>query len=147
LIWLSQALYIDKIARLIDKKNLRHGVLITQVKLKPYKGLTTASSINKYQRKAGSILFTAVTTRPDIAFDTSRLARFLSNPSPEHHDAADRVLLYLQSTRTLALQLGGNDNLLVASDALFADNTLNRKSSQAYVIKLLGGLITWRANK
>ena len=35
----------------------------------------------------------------------------------------------------------------VASDASFADNTLDRKSSQGYTIKLFGGLIAWRASK
>ena len=35
----------------------------------------------------------------------------------------------------------------VASDASFADNTMDRKSSQGYTIKLFGGLIAWRANK
>jgi hypothetical protein len=35
----------------------------------------------------------------------------------------------------------------VASDASFADNTLDRKSSQGYIIKLFGGLIAWKANK
>ena len=35
----------------------------------------------------------------------------------------------------------------VASDTSFADNTLDRKSSQAFAIKLFGGLISWRANK
>jgi hypothetical protein len=76
-----------------------------------------------------------------------RLSRFLVNLSPTHQEAADRVLLYLQNTQGLALQLGGEDDLLVASDASFADNTLDRKSSQAYVIKLFGGLIGWRASK
>ena len=33
------------------------------------------------------------------------------------------------------------------TDALFADNTLNCKSSQAYVMVLFGGVIRWRANK
>jgi hypothetical protein len=36
---------------------------------------------------------------------------------------------------------------VVASDAFFADNSTNRKSSQAFAIKLFGGLIGWRANK
>lgn len=36
---------------------------------------------------------------------------------------------------------------MVASDASFADNILDRKSSQAFVMKLFGGLIGWRANK
>jgi hypothetical protein len=57
------------------------------------------------------------------------------------------VLLYLQSTKQLTLQLGGNVGLQIASDALFADNTLDRKSSQGYAIKLFGGLIAWKANK
>jgi hypothetical protein len=36
---------------------------------------------------------------------------------------------------------------MVASDASFADNNTNRKSSQAFAIKLFSGLIGWRANK
>jgi hypothetical protein len=36
---------------------------------------------------------------------------------------------------------------VVASDASFADNTIDRKSSQAYAMKLFNGLIGWRANK
>jgi hypothetical protein len=99
------------------------------------------------KKKTGSALYAAVQTRPDIAFATSRLARFNINPSPEHQKAADRVLLYLDYTKDLALQFGGEDDLLVASDASFADNSLDRKSSQAYTMKLFGGLIGWRANK
>ena len=86
-------------------------------------------------------------TRIDIAFAVLRLARFLTNPSPEHHAAADKVLRYLYRYRRLGLQLGGADDFLVATDASFADNTLDRKSSQAYVMVLFGGVIGWRANK
>src|SRR5690349_11643658 len=110
-------------------------------------GLATASETNRYQRKIGSLLFAAVTTRPDIAFATSRLARFLVNLSHEHHKAADRVLLYLHATKTKALQLGQGTGLKVASNASFADNTMDRKSSQGYVIKLFRGLVAWRASK
>ena len=34
-----------------------------------------------------------------------------------------------------------------ASNALFGDNTLDRKSLQGYIMKLLGGPVAWRANK
>ena len=47
----------------------------------------------------------------------------------------------------LALELGGGDTLIVATDASFADNTVDRRSSQGYIVKLFGGLIAWRANK
>jgi hypothetical protein len=71
----------------------------------------------------------------------------LTNPGLAHQEAADRVLGYLKRTRGLALQLGGGDDFVVYSDASFADDSTDRKSSQAYVMKLFGGLIGWRANK
>jgi hypothetical protein len=35
----------------------------------------------------------------------------------------------------------------VASDASFADHSIDRKSSQAYAMKMFGGVIGWRASK
>ncbi|KAH7465077.1 hypothetical protein FOMA001_g13637 [Fusarium oxysporum f. sp. matthiolae] len=144
-IWLSQTAYIDKIANLANKGT--STVPMTQTELRPQTGLATPAEIQRYQRKVGSILYIAVNTRPDIAFAASRLARFLVNPGQEHQDAADRVIHYLSHTRHRALRFGGPGGLTVASDASFADNTLDRKSSQAYTIRLFDGLIGWRASK
>jgi hypothetical protein len=146
-VWLSQTAYISKIQRLVSDRSIKSNTPMVKGELLPREGFATPSEINLYQRKIGSLLFAAVNTRPDTAFAVSRLARFLTNPGAEHQSAADRVLLYLEQTRTLSLQLGGEDHLVVASDASFADNTLDRKSSQGYIIKLFGGLIAWRANK
>ncbi|QGA21642.1 hypothetical protein EYB26_009353 [Talaromyces marneffei] len=146
LIWLSQASYIDKIAKLADTFPI-HDTPMAKDELLPYTGRASHATIHSYQRKVGSLMYAAVSTRLDIAFAVSRLSRFLTNPSPTHHRAADRVLLYLQSYRHLALQLGGGDGFVVASDASFADNTLDRKSSQAYVMTLYGGITGWQANK
>ena len=76
-----------------------------------------------------------------MAFAVSRLARFLINPGPLYHKAVDKVINYLASTKNLALHFGGSNDLEMANDALFANNTLDRKSSQAFVIKLFRGLI------
>ena len=124
-------------------------VPMSREELMPYEDRASYSETNLYQRKIGSLLYAAVTTRPDIAFATSRLARFLTNPSPKHHAAADRVLAYLKRYRDYGLQFGGRDDdtFTVASDASFADNTVDRKSSQAYTMKLFGSVIGWRANK
>jgi hypothetical protein len=102
---------------------------MARIELLPREDLATPAEINLYQRKISSVLFVAVNTRLDVAFATSRLARFLTNPSAKHHQAADWVLLYLPLTRALRLQFGGDNNLVVASDALFADNTVDQKSS------------------
>lgn len=147
LIWLSQSDYLDKIANLAERTDCRHDIPMRREELKPYGDRASLSSILQYQRKIGSVLYAAVITRPDVGFAASRLAQFNSNPGPEHHVAADQVLLYLRKTKSLALQFGGGDTFTVASDASFADNTLDRKSSQAYTMELFGGIIGWRANK
>ena len=71
----------------------------------------------------------AVITRPDMAFAVLRLARFLINPGPLHHKVTDKVINYLISIKDLALHFGGFNDLEVVSNVLFADNTLDRKSS------------------
>jgi hypothetical protein len=40
-----------------------------------------------------------------------------------------------------------SSDLVVASNALFANNTIDRKSCQGYTIQLFGDLIDWKANK
>ena len=42
---------------------------------------------------------------------------------------------------------GTAQSFICASDALFTDNSINRKSLQGYIIKLFRELIAWRANK
>ena len=73
------------------------------------------------------------------------------NLSDIHHKTADRTIQYLYGTKEKALRYGGDDNearsFICASDASFADNTLDRKSSQEYIMLLFGGAIAWKANK
>jgi hypothetical protein len=57
------------------------------------------------------------------------------------------VILYIESQQDFGLQFRNGDNFEVVSDTLFADNSIDRKSSQAYAMKLFGGLIRWQANK
>lgn len=146
LIWLSQASYIDKI-RNLAATGPTNKIPMSGVELLPYDGIATSSQTTHYMRKIGSLLYAAVVTRPDIASATSRLARLNRNPGPQHHAAADQVLRYLHGTRGLALQFGGGDDFITASDASFADNTLDRKSTHAYAMKLFNGLIGWRSSK
>ena len=146
---LSQADYINKMSRFIDAKQRRRQrrTPMTSTELMPFEGKTPFPQITDYQRKTGTILYAAVITRPDVAFACSRLTRFNLNPGPQHQEAANRVIEYLLDTATFALKLGGEDGMATWSDASFADNTLDRRSSQGYVMKLFGGTIGWRANK
>jgi hypothetical protein len=145
-IWLGQKAYIEKIANLVNYRRI-YLTPMSSNELLPNQKHASPAKIQNYQRKIGLLLFAAIFTRPDIAFAISRLAKFLNNPSSAYYKAANRALIYLYNIRQLSLRFGGQDNLVIASDASFADNSTNRKSSQAFAIKLFGGLIGWRANK
>ena len=64
-----------------------------------------------------------------MVFMVLRLARFLINPGLLHYKVINKVINYLVGTKDLALHFGGFNNLEVINNALFADNTLDRKSS------------------
>jgi hypothetical protein len=62
--------------------------------------------------------------------------------------AVDWTIAYLWGTRFLAIEYGGehcNTQLLIASDASFADELETRRSSYGYTMALFGGLIAWKA--
>jgi len=102
LIWLSQALYIDKIAARAGRRT-RKDTPIGMDELQPRIDLASLREVYDFQVKTGSILYAVVIIRPDVAFAASRIVRHNANLSQKHHDAADRILNYLQATRGYAL--------------------------------------------
>ena len=151
-IWLSQSSYLEKLAtkfNLLDE-NTRFPALPIPVKeFAASQEQATKADVKTYQEKIGSILYAAVTTRPDVARAASVLSRFLTNPSNEHMKAADQTILYLYATRFLALEFSGgaDDVLFIACDASFADIVDSRHSSQGYLATLFGGPVVWKAAK
>jgi len=151
---ISQASYIDKITKrfisdLADTKPPDSSLPLAE--LLPTKQQEEVVNRKLYQQKVGSILFAAISTRPDIAFAACKLSQFNARPNKGCHAAADRVLCYLYWTRDLTICYGRHGknmrSYICASDASFADCSFDRKSSQGYIMKLFGGSIIWRANK
>ena len=158
--WLSQKAYISKIctdlAPTFSEGRLpatpmepAELLLLTDQEEQP-----TESSRTSYQRKIGLFLYAGIATRPDIAFAVSRLSRFNQQPGKRHHKAADRVFHYFARTQGHCIQYSGGkvdsqdiSLFIYASDASFKDNTIDRKSSQGYIMKLFGEPVAWRANK
>ncbi|XP_044717322.1 reverse transcriptase (RNA-dependent DNA polymerase) domain-containing protein [Hirsutella rhossiliensis] len=102
--------YIEKIARkfkLSDLKLRVPSIPIATIPLVKYNGQATKEEIKAYQERVGSLMYIAVMTRPDIARAAAQLARFLTNPSPEHLEAANQCIRYLYSTRFLAIVYDG----------------------------------------
>ena len=97
-------------------------------------------AIKDYQSLVGALLWLSISTRPDIAFATNQLARFLVNPGPSHFVAAKRVLRYLAGTSTFGIRYHRcteNVNTLIAYvDADFAGNPEDRLSVTGFIVFL-----------
>jgi hypothetical protein len=152
-LWLCQDSYIEHLAARFHLNGLTkwpETPLASSNDLSPNQDQATEAQIKEYQTKIGSIQYTAVLTRPDIAYAVSRLSEALKNPSPAHIQAANRVIAYLYATRFLAIEYSGNPTskevVMIASDAAFADRP-DRRSSAGYLCKLYNGPIEWKSGK
>ena len=101
-----------------------------------------------YLSAVGSLMYLAITTRPDISYAVGVLARFNSNPGPIHWTAVKHVFRYLKGTLDLKLSYGptadkSQDLILTYSDADHGGNCDNGKSTGGYLVKLGTGAVSW----
>lgn len=107
----------------------------------------TAVEIEKYQQMTGSLMFSMVETRPDIAFATAFAAHFSKNPSHQHTKAVKTILKYLKGSRERGITYGGTSEEALKiqgySDSDWAGDKESRKSTSGYIFMLNGGPVSW----
>lgn len=153
LIYLSQKRYIQEVTRRFQDFNpkpfqtplaVNHNLTLPSDDEDPVEGQ------ERYPELVGCLMYLMVCTRPDIAHALSVLGRFVApgRHGPEHWKAALRVLGYIQHTADYQLTLGGPDLTLEGyTDASWADDLLDRRSSQGHCLVLGSGAISWKATK
>ena len=51
-----------------------------------------------YSNAIGTVMFSMISTRPDLAYSISLLSRYMSNPEKEHWNALKHLLKYINSS-------------------------------------------------
>jgi hypothetical protein len=156
---LSQAAYIDTLLERFGLTNANpvSTPLDPNVNLDHWKDNNSTSTppertTDGYGALIGSLMYLAISTRPDIAFAVTKLAQFTANPKPIHWTAVKRVFRYLKGTKHFALTYGGPDietlteDLNIYCDADWASN-YDRKSTSGYVLTIAGGAVAWSSKK
>jgi transposase InsO family protein len=101
-----------------------------------------------YASVIGSLMYAMLCTRPDICFAVGMVSRYQSNPGPAHWRAVKRILRYLRGTSDHALCYHGGDLRLTGySDADWASDKDERKSTSGYAFILGGGAVSWCSKK
>ena len=109
--------------------------------------LTNATS---YQSAVGSLLYLSGWTRPDIAYAVSNVARLCSRLTMEHWIAVKRIFRYLKGASEYGLVYFNNkdENILSSySDADWAEDLNNYKSTSRCISILSGGAVSWKSRK
>lgn len=102
-----------------------------------------------YASAVGSLMYSMVCTRPDLAYAASLVSRFMAKPGKPHWEAVKWVFRYLKGTSNLGLKYQKTDlkeNALVGFvDSDYAGDLDKRRSLTGYVFTLFGCTVSWKA--
>jgi hypothetical protein len=111
-----------------------------------------ATDLKLYQEKVGTLLYAAISTRPDIMFAVNQLTQHMQAPTVADAKACDRVFRYLAGTkdRGLLFGRGARDEKLtvrVYADSDWGSDKSDRKSITGWIAMLGGDPVSWASKK
>ena len=98
-----------------------------------------------YMTLVGSFIWICHTCRPDIAYATMILCRFMSNPGETHWKVSLQTLRYLNKTKYWGIQYSHEGNTIPYGfcDADFSADE-SRKSVGSFIFMLANGPFSWK---
>ena len=146
-IWINQQAYIEnalKRFKLLDA-NSTNTPLPAGIHLEKSEEPTALDTKTYYQQIIGTLIYAAISTRPDIAFAAMRLSRFNNNPTMEHIKYAKYVLHYLKGTKELKIKYDGSSDarLIGYSDSDWGENRDDCHSTSGHIFLMANGAISW----
>jgi hypothetical protein len=100
-----------------------------------------------YALAVGSLIYTIVVTRLDIAYVVGIVSRFMHNPGRPHWNAVKHIFRYLVGTQDNDIKLGPNEPLgrMGFTDSDYAGYLDTWKSTSGYFFRFGTGGISWRS--
>uniref|UniRef100_A0AAV1V9Z6 Reverse transcriptase Ty1/copia-type domain-containing protein n=1 Tax=Peronospora matthiolae TaxID=2874970 RepID=A0AAV1V9Z6_9STRA len=100
-------------------------------------------------KATATLMHLTTATRPDIAYAVGYVSRFMENPQQEHGTAVKRIFRYLQGTKSHGLRFQPSDKIDFRgySDADWAGDHADRKSTSGYTFMLMGAPVSWGSKK
>jgi hypothetical protein len=100
-----------------------------------------------FREMAGSVLYAAICTRPDILQAVNAVCKFMGNPGKDHLIALKRILRYLSGTASLGIKYKrvSKPTIWGFSDADWASDPDKRRSTTGYLFGVAGGPVAWHS--
>lgn len=105
--------------------------------------------IRECRQLIGSLMYAMLATRPDLCYAVSFLARYQTYADERLWKALKRVLRYIKGTVNykLVYRKNGEEVLKVFTDADWAGEKLDRKSTSGFIVKVFGCTVSWSSSK
>ncbi|XP_067133879.1 uncharacterized protein [Centruroides vittatus] len=100
-----------------------------------------------YRELIGGLLYLSTINRQVIYSKRYIRSRHVENPKHHHWIQAKRILTYLRGTTDYGILYNGNKKLALYSDADFAGNLEDRRSTSGYLLMYSGGAVSWHSRK
>ena len=101
-----------------------------------------------YQSAVGSLMYAMLGTRPDISYSVGVISQYSSNPGEQHWRAVKRIFRYLKGTMNYSLEYRRSDQVTHGySDADWAGNLDNRRSTTGYAFIMNNAAISWASKR
>jgi len=100
-----------------------------------------------YKSAIGALIFLSKCTRPDITFAVHKAARNCEEPTISDWKKVINILKYLNGTKEYKLKYDGKGEIIAYSDADFAGDIKDRKSTSGYIILIGNSPISWSSKK
>lgn len=152
-IFISQSNYVQQFLADLNLSNISPRAIPVSggevnATIQPSESSPPANS-TLYKHIIGKAMYAMVATRPDIAFSTSFLGRFMANPSEANLASAKGLLRYLQHTSNFGIRFQkGSGPLLLKT---YADSdwagSHDRKSTGGYISLLGNSPISWESKR
>lgn len=101
-----------------------------------------------YQSAVGSIMYSMVGTRPDLAHAVGVISRFMSRPLKEHWLAVKWVMRYIKGTVDTKLSFKTKGEFVIRGycDSDYGGDLDRRKSTTGMVFTAGGNTVSWRSS-
>ena len=150
-LWMDQRQYIQLLLKRYGLSQAKTATTPADINVKLVKNDGVSKPVNplNYQSMVGSLLYAAITTRPDIAQAVGAVSKFNSCPTEAHLTAVKRIFRYLKGTIDLCIKYERlADNRLVGfSDADWAGDLTDRHSTTGNLFMMSGAAIDWISKK
>jgi len=152
---LSQKEYLQKVLRSFRMENCKavKTPLGAHMKLKSATDKEREEEADQmksipYANAVGSIMYSMIGSRPDLAYPVGMISRFMGKPIMTHWQAVKWVLRYVQGSLDTILRYKAEEEFKVIGycDSDYSADLDKRRSITVYTFTVGGNVISWKSS-